>query len=188
MHDRGHALAPWAARRDAWPSACNPCSAPMKIYIFETEKWERPSFEPLTREHDLRFVDEPLALENVSHYADAEAISTFIDSRLDGDIIDALPHLKIIASRSTGVDHIDTPTCAQRGIVVCNVPGYGETTVAEHVFGLLLTISHRLKEAIERTQRGNFSPRGLQGFDLRGKTLGVIGTGAIGRETIHIAK
>lgn len=106
---------------------------------------------------------------------------------MDRALLEALPRLRLIASRSTGVDHIDLNACRERGITVCNVPSHGKITVAEHVFGLLLTISHRLEEAIDRTRKGDFSPRGLQGFDLRGKTLGVIGTGDIGKEVIRIA-
>jgi D-lactate dehydrogenase len=72
--------------------------------------------------------------------------------------------------------------------VVCNVPNYGDSTVAEHAFALLLGISHRLVDAVERTRRGMFSQDGLRGFDLRGRRLGVIGTGRIGRRVIEIAK
>jgi D-lactate dehydrogenase len=94
----------------------------------------------------------------------------------------------LIATRSTGFDHIDIDYCREHEVLVSNVPEYGEHTVAEHVFGLLLTISHHLYEAIDRTRKGDFSPRGLQGFDLRGKTLGVIGTGSIGMRVIEISK
>jgi D-lactate dehydrogenase len=96
--------------------------------------------------------------------------------------------LKLIATRSTGYNHIDTHYCAERDIMVSNVPTYGENTVAEHVFALLLTISHRLREAMERARSGRFTPEGLEGFDLQGKTLGVIGTGNIGRHVIRIAR
>lgn len=71
---------------------------------------------------------------------------------------------------------------------MAHVPTEGENTVAEHIFGLLLTISHKLDQAIDRTRKGSFSPRGLQGFDPEGRTLGVIGTGNIGRHTIRIAQ
>lgn len=120
--------------------------------------------------------------------ADAVAVSVFIDSQVSEAVLEALPHLEIVASRSTGVDHIDLAACERRGIQVCNVPRYAEYTVAEHVFALLLTISHRVEEALARTRRGSFSSRGLTGFDLRGKTLGVVGAGDIGRATIGIAK
>lgn len=96
--------------------------------------------------------------------------------------------MKLIATRSTGVDHIDLESCAEQGIQVANVPSYGENTVAEHVFALLLAISHHLIEAVDRTRRGDFSQAGLGGFDLQGKTLGVVGVGSIGRHTARIAR
>lgn len=159
----------------------------MRICVFEIEDWERESFKQLAREHDIRFSSETLTLANATQFADADAVSVFIYSSMTRSVLEALPRLKLIASRSTGVDHIDMAACGERGITVCNVPSYGKNTVAEHVFGLLLTISHRLEEAIDRTRKGDFSPKGLQGFDLQGKTLGVIGTGDIGKEVIRIA-
>jgi D-lactate dehydrogenase len=160
----------------------------MKIVVFESEPREEPVFERLKPEHDLSLVGEPLEAANVARYADAEAISTFIYSKLHREVLERLPALKLIATRSTGYDHIDLAYCAERGIAVSNVPTYGENTVAEHVFALLLAISHRLIEAVNRARSGEFSPAGLQGFDLEGKTLGVIGTGSIGRHVIRIAK
>ncbi|MFU8816841.1 MAG: hydroxyacid dehydrogenase [Pseudomonadales bacterium] len=160
----------------------------MKLYIFEIEDWEREPLSELSGDHDVEFVYEPLKADNAQAYADAQGVSVFIYSQLDQQVLDALPQLQVIASRSTGVDHIDTERCKQRGITVCNVPSYGKNTVAEHVFGLLLTISHRLEEAVDRTRKGDFSARGLQGFDLYGKTLGVIGTGDIGRDVVRIAR
>ena len=143
-------------------------------------------FDPLNQTHELRFAEEPLRAENGGRYA--EVVSTFIYSKLDRRVLEKLPALKLIATRSTGYDHIDTGYCAKGGIAVANLPSYGENTVAEHVFALLLAVSHRLPEAIDRAQRGHFSPEGLQGFDLAGKTLGVIGTGRIGRHLIRIAR
>ena len=93
----------------------------------------------------------------------------------------------MIATRSTGYDHIDLDYCRDKGIKICNVPEYGENTVAEHVFALLLGISHHIVEAADRTRRGDFTLNGLRGFDLKGKTLGVIGTGNIGQCVIRIA-
>jgi D-lactate dehydrogenase len=115
-------------------------------------------------------------------------VSGFVYSKFSKDILQQLDDLKLIVTRSTGFDHIPLGVCRERGVTVCNVPTYGSHTVAEHVFGLLLTISHRLEQAIDRTRKGDFTPRGLQGFDLRGRTMGIIGTGGIGRETARIAK
>lgn len=160
----------------------------MKIYVLEVESWERDAFQSLADDHGLHFSQEALGPQNAERFADAEAVSTFIYSTLDRQVLDAMPNLKLIASRSTGVDHIDLDACRERGITVCNVPSYGMNTVAEHVFALLLAISHHMEEAIDRTRKGQFSPRGLQGFDLQGKTLGVVGTGDIGKAAIRIAK
>ena len=160
----------------------------MKVVVFESEPREAFVFDRLKPDHDVTLVEESLSETNVGQYAGAEIISTFIYSKLDRAVLDRLPSLRLIATRSTGFDHIDLSYCSQRGITVCNVPTYGENTVAEHVFALLLAISHRLLEAVDKARRGPFSPEGLEGFDLEGKTLGVIGTGSIGRHVIRIAK
>lgn len=160
----------------------------MKIAFFEMETWEEAAFAGLAKQHDVLFLDTPLGESNAPQYADVEILSPFIYSRISRNVIEKMPKLKMIATRSTGFDHIDTAFCRERGIVVTNVPSYGEATVAEHVFALLLTISHRMIDAIERTRSGNFHQEGLQGFDLAGKTLGVIGTGMIGKHVIRIAK
>ncbi|MFW6053202.1 MAG: NAD(P)-dependent oxidoreductase [Persicimonas sp.] len=95
--------------------------------------------------------------------------------------------MKMVATRSTGFDHVDTDICRERGVTVSNVPTYGTNTVAEHVFALLLALSHHIVEAVDRTRRGDFSQQGLRGFDLRDKTLGIVGTGDIGRCVIEMA-
>lgn len=160
----------------------------MRIAIFELEDWERTVVDQLSSEHELRLHGETLNANNAANHADAEVISTFIYSRIDDAVLDALPQLRLIATRSTGYDHIPMARCRERGIIVCNVPTYGTHTVAEHVFALLLTISHKMETAIDRTRKGDFSLKGLQGFDLHGKTFGVIGTGDIGLATIGIAR
>ena len=160
----------------------------MKIAAFEMEPWECESFETLQNEHDVRFDERPLSVETAEDHADAEIISTFIYSDLSRQVLEKFDSLQLIATRSTGFDHIDSDYCKERGIKVANVPTYGENTVAEHVFALLLAISHNLVEAADRTRKGDFSQDGLRGFDLMGKTLGVIGTGNIGMHAIRIAK
>ncbi|MSO70535.1 MAG: hydroxyacid dehydrogenase [Alphaproteobacteria bacterium] len=160
----------------------------MKIAVFEVEAWEREALKSLAQRHEVTFVPEPLTEANVLSFQQSEALSAFIYSKLRAPVLRRLPALRVIATRSTGVDHIDLDYCRAQGVAACNVPSYGERTVAEHVFALLLAISHRLIDAADRTRRGDFSLKGLQGFDLAGKTLGVIGTGAIGRAVIDIAK
>ncbi len=160
----------------------------MQITIFELEQWERQAFEQLREHHDVALLDRPLSAKTAAEHADVEAVSTFIYSRLDRSVLEQLPRLKLIATRSTGYDHIDLDYCEQHEVAVCNVPTYGDNTVAEHVFALLLTLSHKMDQAIDRTRKGDFSPRGLQGFDLEGKTFGVVGTGNIGRHATRIAR
>lgn len=160
----------------------------MKIAIFEVEEWEREQFDALREEHELRFSSEKLTPRNAGDFSDAEIVSTFIYSDLGKETLGKFDRLQLIASRSTGFDHVDLDTCREKDVAVCIVPDYGSNTVAEHTFALLLAISHRLEEAIDRTRKGGFTSRGLQGFDLLGKTLGVIGTGEIGIFVIKIAK
>jgi D-lactate dehydrogenase len=160
----------------------------VKIYICEVEDWERERFRELGDEHQVAFCEVKLSPENAAAYEDAEVLCPFVHSVVTAELMEGMPRLKLIATRSTGIDHIDLGYCRERGITVCNVPAYGESTVAEHVFGLLLTISHRLYEGIDRTRKGDFSQQGLQGFDLRGRTMGVIGTGAIGEHVMRIAR
>ncbi|SFQ23270.1 hydroxyacid dehydrogenase [Tranquillimonas alkanivorans] len=160
----------------------------MKVALFEIEPREEPVFDALKPAHEVAHVQQALDRETALAHADAEVVSTFIFSRLDRQVLEQMPALRLIATRSTGFDHIDLDYCASHRIAVANVPSYGENTVAEHVFALLLAISHRLPEAMERAQHGHFSPEGLQGFDLAGRTLGVIGTGRIGQHVIRIAR
>ena len=160
----------------------------MKIIAFEVEDWERQAFESLKGEHRIEFVADPLTLDNAGTYPDAEVVCPFIYSELSADVLKHFDRLKLIATRSTGFDHIDLGYCKEKDITVCNVPVYGDNTVAEHVFALLLAISRKMIAAVDRTRRGDFSLKGLQGFDLFGKTLGVIGVGSIGRCVIEIAK
>jgi len=160
----------------------------MKIVVFEIEPWEYRAFEALQGEHEVVFEERPLRAEVVERHADAEIVSTFIYSRMSQDVLEKLGHLKLVATRSTGFDHIDLDFCREHGIEVANVPTYGDNTVAEHVFALLLALSHKMVDAVDRTRRGDFSMKGLEGFDLEGRTMGIVGTGNIGRYTARIAK
>ncbi len=118
----------------------------------------------------------------------AEVLSVFVDHSVDAAELDKYPNLKLIATRSTGFDHIDLKAAAARGIVVASVPSYGVNTVAEFAFALILALSRKVCEAHARTVDGSFSQEGLRGFDLAGKTLGLIGCGRIGVHTATIAR
>ena len=160
----------------------------MKIVVYETEPWEREAFAALADDHEVICREGPLAGEVEPDCRDADVVSAFIYSSLGSDVLDQFEHLQLLATRSTGVDHVDVDWCDRHGVAVCNVPSYGENTVAEHVFALLLAISHHLVEAADRTRRGDFSQTGLQGFDLQGRTMGIVGTGHIGRHAASIAR
>ncbi len=110
----------------------------------------------------------------------------FVDSPLSEKTLASFPALKLIATMSTGYDHIDLNATKKRGIPVCNVPTYGENTVAEHALALMLALSRKLFPSIERTKKGTYDYHGLQGFDLAGKTIGIVGTGHIGMHLIRM--
>ena len=160
----------------------------MNIVVFETEEWEERACLTLQSEHDVSCSSGVLDARSAAEHADAEILSTFVNSKLGADVLAQFPQLKLIATRSTGYDHIDLDWCSANGVAVANVPDYGDSTVAEHAFALLLAVARNLVEAVERTRRGNFSQAGLRGFELHAKTLGVIGTGRIGRRMIEIAR
>ena len=120
---------------------------------------------------------------------DAEMLAVFVNSHIGKDELERFPKLKFIAARSTGYDNIDLAEAVRRGITVSNVPTYGENTVAELAFALLLMVSRKMYDAYKQVEQdGNFSKAGLTGFDLKGKTIGVVGTGHIGAHSVKIAK
>ena len=160
----------------------------MKIGFFEVKDWEKKILKKRLKKICVEFY--PFALEE-SNWKIAkkfDIISVFIYSRINKEVISSLPSLKLITTRSTGFDHIDLKEARKRKILVCNVPFYGENTVAEHTFALILSLSRNVHKSYLRTLRGDFSIEGLKGFDLKDKTLGVIGAGHIGLHVIRIAK
>ncbi|MFA6000384.1 MAG: hydroxyacid dehydrogenase [Candidatus Paceibacterota bacterium] len=161
----------------------------MKIILFEVAKAEQDFFIKSLAGHEVVCYEEKLENENINLAKDAEAISVFVNSVIDQKIVDALPNLKFISTRSTGFDHIDVKYCGTKNILVSNVPAYGSYTVAEFAFGLILNLSRKIVLANTKIREGNdFSIKSLCGFDLVGKNIGVIGTGKIGKNVIKIAK
>ena len=159
----------------------------VKIAFFEIEEWEQPYLQQKLQGHELIFHEHPLTQETIDTAKEADVISVFIYSAVKKEIIEQLPNLKMVTTRSTGWDHIDTAYCKEKNIIVCTVPEYGTHTVAEHTFALLLAISRQLLPSLERAKKGDFTLDGLKGFDLHKKTLGVIGVGNIGKSIIQIA-
>lgn len=162
---------------------------PTIVICVETAPWESEQLQAAFAglDVDLRLLPGKLS-EHLDDVGDAEVLSTFIHSRVDAEALDRMMELQLVATRSTGTDHIALKACAERGISVANVPTYGENTVAEHTFALILGLSRRLIGAEEQGRRADFDLSGLQGFDLKGKTLGVVGGGRIGLHVIRIAR
>ena len=161
----------------------------MNIAFFEAEEWEDEQIRKSSLwEFEPSIHHERLDEETVSLAADAEIVSIFIYSDLHKSILDRFPNLRMVATRSTGYDHIDIGECKKRGITVSNVPYYGENTVAEHAFGLILSLSRKIYKAYLRTSKLDFSIESLRGFDLKDKTIGVVGAGRIGLHVVRIAK
>lgn len=160
----------------------------MKILVFDADASVRHIFSAALPGHELIYIDGRVASDALTAHSDAAVVSLFVASTFQKEHFDALPNLKCIAARSTGVDHIDTAEAKARNILIVNVPSYGARTVAEFTFALILSLSRRLLEAANQVrQEGRFDTAPLEGFDIGGKTLGVIGTGAIGTGVVRIA-
>jgi D-lactate dehydrogenase len=166
----------------------------MKIAFFDLEEWHVAELQRhmellrLTDRVSAQFFTQHLTPDLAEQNSECEAVALFVWTKLTSELIQKLPKLRLVLTMSTGFDHIDLKACAQRNITVCNVPHYGENTVAEHTFALILALSRRLHHAFFQNLRGQYRINELQGFDLYGKTLGVIGAGNIGLHVIRIAR
>lgn len=157
----------------------------MRIISFYNEPWEK---EYLAKKvPGIVFMDGTAQSHPELAGDSAEAICVFVKCRVDATLMDRFPNLKLVVTRSTGFDHIDIAEASRRGIVVASAPFYGKNTVTEQAFGLLLSLSRKIYKSHSRVLRGGFSPEGLRGFDLKGKTIGVVGTGNIGAHAVRIA-
>ncbi|HBM45443.1 MAG: hypothetical protein UT05_C0009G0001 [Parcubacteria group bacterium GW2011_GWF2_38_76] len=164
----------------------------MKVVFFEINKDDADVVSGTLKSIqgiEFSFHEEKLSLENFSLIQDAEIISVFVGSEIKKEILDKLPNLKLIATRSTGYDHIDVSCAREKGINVSNIPAYGSHTVAEFAFALILSLSRKVYPSYGKLRDGgSFNVEEFQGFDLFGKTLGVVGMGKIGKNIIRIAK
>lgn len=159
------------------------------IAFFELEGWEEPILKQSFPSDELYLSDKKMNEYDGSGGYDFEIVSIFVNSTADKETLARFPKLTSLATRSTGYDHIDLKTCAERNITVTFVPGYGDNTVAEFAFGLILNLTRKIYAAIDRIKEtGEFSFTGFRGMDVKGKTMGVIGTGRIGKEMVKIAK
>jgi D-lactate dehydrogenase len=133
-------------------------------------------------EFELLFYDEAKNLDS-----DLQVLSVFTSTKIDAALLDNLPKLRLIACRSTGYDNIDAAAVQQRQITVANTPGYGSSSVAEYTFALILMLSRRIPEILHETHAAQPNRQLERGFDLYGKTIGIIGLGNIGKGVAQIA-
>lgn len=164
----------------------------MKIAFFDTKSYDQEVFEPKLKAAKFRykFYDTRLNEDDVILAKGCDAVCVFVNDVVNSTVIDQLSELgvKIIALRCAGFNNVDFKYAEQKGITVVRVPAYSPYAVAEHAIALLMTSTRKIHKSYIRTRDFNFSLQGLTGFDLYGKTVGVIGTGKIGRVFIDICK
>lgn len=163
----------------------------MKIAFFDAKPYDLPAFEKYGAERGMEFAfyDTKLNINTAALAAGCEAVCVFVNDVLDAPVIDRLCELgvKLVALRCAGYNNVDLEHAFGR-LHVVHVPAYSPYAVAEHAIALLLTSIRRIHKAYNRTKDFNFSLSGLTGFDLHGKTVGVVGTGRIGRVFIDICR
>ena len=163
----------------------------MKVAFFDTKPYDRPGFDRYAAgtELDIKYFDTHLNEDTVSLAAGFDAVCVFVNDTVNENVVNKLHEMgiQVIALRCAGFNNVDTRACFGK-IHVFRVPAYSPYAVAEHAMALLLTVNRHTHKAYNRTREFNFSLQGLTGFDLYGKTVGIIGTGKIGRIFANICK
>lgn len=164
----------------------------MQVAVFSTKSYDRKFLEAANTEHqhELVFIEPRLTPETSMLAAGSQAVCAFVNDQLDAQTLTGLASqgIKLIALRSAGFNNVDITKATELGLTVVRVPAYSPYAVAEHTIGLILTLNRRIHRAYARIREGNFSLEGLIGFDLHGKTVGIVGTGKIGTITAQILK
>lgn len=162
----------------------------MKVTFFGIQPYDRVSFDRANEAYGLEFNyhRSHLNRNNIALAQGADAVCIFVNDQADAETIRGLARLgvRLIALRCAGFNNVDLKEAARCGIPVVRVPAYSPYAVAEHAVALMLTLNRKIHRAYWRTRDGNFSLHGLLGFDMRGKTAGIIGTGKIARVLIRI--
>lgn len=155
----------------------------MKIAFFSTQSYDRDYFSRYNREHELVFFEAGLNTDTVGLATGCQAICAFVNDQVNAAVLEQLSEMgiKLVALRSAGYNNVDLQAAKGKGITVVRVPAYSPYAVAEHAVALILTLNRKTHKAYNRVREGNFSLEKLTGFDLQGKTVGVIGTGKIGQ-------
>jgi D-lactate dehydrogenase len=157
----------------------------MRMILFSSRQYDIDTFNEAnaTFRYDLHFQESHLDAETAVLADGFEVVCPFVNDSVDAAVLERLRAggTRLIALRSAGFNHVDLAAAERFGIGVVRVPAYSPHAVAEHAVGLILALNRRLPRAAARTREGDFSLNGLLGFDLHGRTVGVIGTGMIGR-------
>ena len=157
----------------------------MQVAIFSSKPYDRQVFERVNQQfnHDLHFFLPRLNPKTAELAKGYLAVCVFVNDVLDREVLTALYEggTRLVALRCAGYDNVDLNVAAQLGIQIVRVPAYSPYAVAEHAIALILTLNRKIHRAYNRTREGNFALDGLLGFDLHGKTVGIVGTGKIGR-------
>ncbi len=159
----------------------------MKVVCFSAKRYDWQSFAAAGAT-DWRYVEARLGLDTVSAAEGCDAVCAFVNDALDAAVLERLARLgvKLVLLRCAGFNHVDLAAAGCLGLAVARVPEYSPHAVAEHTLALLLTLVRKTHRAHARVREGNFELDGLLGFDLHGKTVGVLGTGRIGRRVVRI--
>ncbi|WP_319558396.1 2-hydroxyacid dehydrogenase [Thiomicrorhabdus sp.] len=156
----------------------------MQIASFSCKLYDRQMLcRHMPIEWENSYYDVPLERKTLAYAEGCEVITAFVNDRLDAVVLEELAQggTKLIALRCAGFNHVDVPKAKELGLKVVRVPDYSPYAVAEHAIGLMLALNRRLYRAYNRIREGNFSLNGMLGFDMHGKTVGIIGAGKIGR-------
>lgn len=164
----------------------------MKVAVFDTHRFEREALEHANQRHrhELAFYEPRLTRDTAPLAERFDAVCSFVNDRLDEETLGSLQRggVQLIALRSAGFNHVDLAAARRLGLTVVRVPEYSPYAVAEHAVALMLTLIRKTHRAYARVRESNFSLDGLVGFDLHGKTVGVIGTGRIGAVLLRIMR
>lgn len=164
----------------------------MRVALFSTHAFEEPFLRDANEQygHDLRLLQANLDINTAALADGFPVVSLFVSDRADRAVLEQLAAggTRLLALRSAGFNHVDVASAEALGLTVLRVPAYSPYAVAEHTVGLILTLNRRLHRAIARVREGNFALDGLLGFDLHGRTVGVIGTGRIGTVVARIMR
>lgn len=162
----------------------------MLVTVFSTKPYDRHFLEAANNAsgHRLSYLEARLSVETVSLAQGAGAVCAFVNDEVNAEVLGRLASMgvKLVALRAAGFNNVDLEAARREGITVARVPAYSPHAVAEHTIALILTLNRKTHRAYNRVREGNFALEGLLGFDLAGKTAGVVGTGKIGEVVCRI--